>query len=282
MIIGVVGNGFVGKSTRILKNNNVEILQYDINPKLCEPENLKLNDMKICDIIFISVPTPMNKEGSIYLNIVKSVVDDLHKINYEGFIVIRSTVIPGTADSLNVYFMPEFLTERNFLNDFKTNPLWVFGLLNNEKDELFKNKITQLFNFAYEAKCIDSNKIKWMLNKEAEMVKYFRNTFLATKVSYCNEIYEYCKLKNINYESVRQVAALDKRINLSHTNVPGPDNKFGFGGTCFPKDISALLYDMKSLDMKSYILNASINRNNNVDRKEQDWLLDKGRAYVND
>lgn len=280
MIIGIIGNGFVGKSTNILKNKNVKIFCYDINPNLCNPLGLELNDMKICEVIFVSVPTPMNKDGSIYLNIVESVINDLQKINYEGFIVVRSTVLPGTCDKLKVYFMPEFLTERNFINDFKTNPLWIFGLLNTEKDYLFKEKITQLFNFAYQSNCIESNKIEWMLNKEAEMVKYFRNTFLSLKVSYCNEIHEYCKFKNINYEKVRKIAAIDKRIGISHTTVPGPDNKYGFGGTCFPKDTNALLFDMKDCKMKSYILSAAINRNETHDRPKKEWLLDKGRSCV--
>jgi UDPglucose 6-dehydrogenase len=280
MNIGIIGNGFVGKSTKILKNKNVNILSYDINPDLCDPIGLCLNDMKKCEIIFISVPTPMNKDGSVCINIVKSVINDLNKINYDGFIVIRSTVIPGTSDELKVYFMPEFLTEKNFVNDFKTNPLWVFGLLNSEKDELFKKNIIKLFNFSYESGCIESNKIQWMLNKEAEMVKYFRNTFLSVKVSYCNEIYEYCKLKNIDYETVRKIAALDSRIGLSHTMVPGPDDKMGFGGTCFPKDTNGLLSDMKKNKMESYILDAVINRNENHDRPEKDWLLDKGRVIM--
>ena len=90
-------------------------------------------------------------------------VTDLRNINYDGFIVIRSTVIPATSDNLNVYFMPEFLTEKNFINDFKSNPVWVFGLLNNETDEKFKETITKIFTYAYES--------KYMLNKEAEMVK---------------------------------------------------------------------------------------------------------------
>ena len=280
MNIGIIGNGFVGKSTNILKNKNVNILCYDINPKLCNPIGLTLNDMKKCEIIFISVPTPRNTDGSVCINIVTNVINDLNSINYHGFIVVRSTVIPGTSDELNVYFMPEFLTEKNFIKDFKTNPLWIFGLLNTEKDKLFKTKITQLFNFAYESKCIVSNKIEWMYNKEAEMVKYFRNTFLSVKVSYCNEIYEYCKLKNINYEKVSKIASIDKRIGTSHIQVPGHDCKFGYGGTCFPKDSNALLFDMKKNEINSFILNASVNRNETHDRPEKDWLSDKGRVII--
>lgn len=280
MNIGIIGNGFVGKATKILKNDKINMLCYDINPNLCEPKGLELKDMLICDIIFVSVPTPMNKDGSVCLNIVKSVISNLKNINYNGFIVIRSTVLPGTSDELNVYFMPEFLTEKNFVNDFKTNPLWIFGLLKNKKDHEFKKKIQKLFTLAHESKCIDSDKIEWMTNKEAEMVKYFRNTFLSVKVSYCNEIYEYCKKKCINYETVRKIAAQDKRIGLSHTQVPGHDGRFGFGGTCFPKDTNGLLSDLKKNNINSFILEAAIKRNETHDRPEKDWALDKGRAVV--
>ena len=280
MIIGVIGNGFVGKSITVFKNSNVDIKIFDINPELCYPAGLKLCDMNDCCIIFVSVPTPMNNDGSVCLDIVNNVINDLTKVNYDGFIVIRSTVLPGTCDNLNVYFMPEFLTEKNFVNDFKNNPLWIFGLLDSNKDELFKKQITKLINFAYQSDSIKSKEVMWVSNKEAEMIKYFRNTFLSVKVSYCNEIYEYCKLKNINYETVRKIAATDKRIGLSHTEVPGPDGKFGFGGTCFPKDINGLVFDMKKNNMNSIILNSAINRNENHDRKEKDWENDKGRAVI--
>ena len=280
MNVGIIGNGFVGKATKILKNDKINMLCYDINPNLCEPKGLELKDMLICDIIFVSLPTPMNKDGSVCLKIVKSVISNLKKNSYNGFIVIRSTVLPGTSDELNVYFMPEFLTEKNFVNDFKTNPLWIFGLLHNKKDIEFKNKIQTLFTLAYECKCIDSNKIEWMTNKEAEMVKYFRNTFLSVKVSYCNEIYEYCKKKDINYDIVRKIAGQDKRIGLGHTQVPGHDGKLGFGGTCFPKDTNGLLSDMKKNNINSFILDATIARNETHDRVEKDWELDKGRAVV--
>ena len=108
----------------------------------------------------------------------------------------------------------------------------------------------------------------------------FKNCFLPTKVSFCNEMYEFCKIKNINYENVRKYACNDKRILHSHTRVPGHDGKFGFGGTCFPKDTSSLLYEMKKENMKSYVLQKVIERNEKVDRKEKDWENNKGRAVV--
>ena len=280
MIIGVIGNGFVGKATTQLRCNDIELLAYDINPEACEPKGLILNDMNKCEIIFISVPTPMNKDGSCYLNIIESVLNDLNNINYNGLIVLRSTVPAGTSDKLNVYFMPEFLTEKNFLNDFINNKDWIFGLLNGPKDEDFKLIMSELFDLAHKNDRIKYNNLHFITNKEAEMVKMFKNCFLSTKVSFCNEIYQFCELKGINYENVRKLAANDDRILHSHTQVPGHDGSKGFGGTCFPKDTSSLRHEMENSGMKPYVMDAIIERNDKIDRPEKDWKNNKGRAVI--
>ena len=82
-----------------------------------------------CECIFISVPKPIKSNGECYLNILNNVIDDIRNLNYKGFIVIRSTIPIGTSNKLNSYFMPEFLTERNFEKDFKSNKDWIFGLV---------------------------------------------------------------------------------------------------------------------------------------------------------
>ena len=280
--IGIIGNGFVGKATYQLKCDEIDIMVYDLIPELCIPKGIKLKDLLKCEILFISVPTPMNKNGSCYLNIVENVLKDLRKINYKNNIVLRSTVPVGTCDNLRVNFMPEFLTEKNYINDFTNNKDWIFGLLNNDEDEIFKNNITSIFEIAKLNKKIKYNNLNFVTNKEAEMVKLFKNCFLATKVSFCNEISQYCDIKGINYENVRKLAANDDRILHSHTYVPGPDGKKGFGGTCFPKDTRSLNYDMKQCQMKSYVLDTIIKRNEEVDRPEKDWKTNKGRSVVNE
>ena len=282
MKIGVIGNGFVGKATNILENNDVELVVYDIDPKLCKPEGTTLNDICNTDIIFISVPTPMNKDGSCYIGILESVVSDLKKITdfNENLIVVRSTVPPGTSSKLNCYFMPEFLTEKNFENDFKSCENWIFGLKGTEQDVKFKENITKLINYSYESRKIFFNNIHFVLNEEAEMIKMFRNNFLALKVSFCCEIEEYCSLKNINYENVRKLSVLDKRIGSSHSFVPGHDGKKGFGGTCFPKDSNSLKHLMENESMESYIIKNMVERNEKVDRVEKDWNSNKGRAVI--
>jgi len=286
MKIGVIGNGFVGKATCALHNKDIDIIVYDLDPQLCDPMGCTLKDLKQCELIFVSVPTPMNKDGSCHLGIVESVINNLNNNNViaepDNFVVIRSTVIPGTCDRLGCYFMPEFLTEKSYLEDFKNCKEWVFGLkgINTDHDQIFMNKINKLFTLAKTNQCIISNSTNFVPNKTAEMVKYFRNCFLALKISFCNEIYDYCRLQGINYEDVRQLATKDERIGPSHTAVPGHDGKRGFGGTCFPKDTKALLSSMADIGMPSYIFEAMNDRNDRSDRIEQDWNSNVGRSVI--
>jgi UDPglucose 6-dehydrogenase len=282
MKIGIIGNGFVGSATALLECIDISIIMYDINPNLCNPPNTTLNDICNCDLIFISVPTPMNKNGSCHTNILESVVHNISQIKStkELLLVNRCTVPVNTSNDLNCYYMPEFLTEKNFKNDFINNPEWIFGLKNSATDILFKEKITELINVAYKNKCINSNKIHFVDNNEAEMIKLFRNTFLSTKISFCNEIYQFCQSQNISYENVRKLATNDPRIGSSHTNVPGHDGFFGYGGTCFPKDTNSLYFQMKEKNLNSYIIKATVERNEIVDRSQHDWKSNVNRAVI--
>ena len=222
----------------------------------------------------------MNKNGECYLGIVENVVNDINKNIKNAIIVIRSTVPPGTSDSLGCYFMPEFLTEKKYIQDFINNETWIFGLKGSDSDNEFMDKIKKLFDLSHKNNKIKYNNVNFVKNSEAEMIKYFKNCYLSTKVSFCNEIYEFCSKKNINYDIVRKLACDDKRIGHSHSMVPGPDGKKGFGGTCFPKDTNALLTEMKKINMKSYILDSITRRNEEVDRSDKDWNSNKGRAVV--
>jgi len=273
MKIGIIGNGFVGSATALLECIDISIIIHDINPNLCKPMNTTLNDICNCDLIFISVPTPMNKDGSCHTNILESVVHNISQIKStnELLLINRCTVPVNITNELNCYYMPEFLTEKNFKNDFINNPEWIFGLKNSPMDIIFKEKITELIKLAYKNKCINSNKIHFVDNNEAEMIKLFRNTFLSTKISFCNEIYQFCQSQNISYENVRKLATNDPRIGSSHTNVPGHDGCFGYGGTCFPKDTNSLYFQMKEKNLDSYIIKATVERNEIVDRQEHDW-----------
>lgn len=278
---GIIGNGFVGGATKILECEHNEMLVYDVIPEKCQPLGLKLEDLKQCDLIFIAVPTPMKSDGECNLNIVDNVMQNLKNIDLnfeETSVVIRSTVLPETTDNYGVYFMPEFLTEKNYINDFINCKDWIIGCGKKQIDTNFLAKFTLLIENAYKDDKIKFNNIISMLNKEAELAKYVRNTFLALKVSFCNEIYQLSKKLGINYNHCMKGVTCDKRINVSHTHVPGHDGKFGYGGTCFPKDTNALKHFFETHDVKSLIISGMVERNETIDRPELDWKADP-RAF---
>jgi UDPglucose 6-dehydrogenase len=282
--IGIVGGGFVGKATSGFQSNIIKIFVYDLQPHLRVPSETTIQDIYECDVVFVAVPTPMSKDGSCHYHIVESVVNDLKKNNVKN-IVIRSTVPVGTSEKLGVHFMPEFLTEKNWKHDFFSCPTWIIGIDHNH--DSFVSLITNIIESCVESSSIQSNKILITSTKEAELIKYTRNCFLATKVSFFNEIYSFCETSHIDYEKVRQGVSIDPRIGPSHTKVPNEEFfngrialKKGFSGTCFPKDTSSLIQQFKLRDIPAPVLNAVQYRNTTIDRPEQDWTEDKGRAVI--
>ena len=113
----------------------------------------------------------------------------------------------------------------------------------------------------------------------AEMVKYLTNSFLATKVSFANEMYEICEGLDIDYDKVIEYACYDDRLGKSHWAVPGPDGDFGYGGHCFPKDIKALIKVAGGLTIHPIMLISTNTKNEQV-RNNRDWENMKGRAIV--
>jgi UDPglucose 6-dehydrogenase len=278
--IGVIGGGFVGKATAGFQNSKDNVIIFDLNSSLSRPCTTTMEDIYECHLVFVCVPTPMSKDGSCHISIVESVVKDL-KQNGVKHIIIRSTVPIGTSELLETHFMPEFLTEKNWAHDFKTCGKWVLGINTKCKDsEECKTILQRTIENCVDEGVLDNKDVAFISTKEAELLKYFRNCFLATKVGFCNEIYHLCERVGISYDVMCEHAASDSRIGSSHTGVPGHDGKLGFGGTCFPKDLSSLIHQFSSHGVKSPILNAVQDRNVHIDRPEQDWNSDKGRAVV--
>jgi nucleotide sugar dehydrogenase len=244
MKIGVVGAGYVGTATRIFACDKIEVISYDLDPEKCIPEGTTLSDVRGCDLIFVSVPTPMNKDGSCHTKIVEGAVKELRKEEC-GEIVVRSTVPVGTCKRLKTHFMPEFLTERNFIRDVKDCSDWIFGIHEFDMDKKIIETFKRLLVLARESEKITSTSCHFCTTDIAELVKLTRNTFLATKVSFFNEIKDFCDRKEVGFDAVRKLVCLDERVGTSHTEVPGPDQKRGYGGTCFPKDINSCISNRK-------------------------------------
>jgi UDPglucose 6-dehydrogenase len=261
MKIGIIGHGFVGKATKQLECADIEIIIYDVIDTLCYPLGTTISDMKSCNIIFVCVPTPEGQNGECVTTYVETVMENIKKSSIDTtktHVVIRSTVPIGFSDSVGAYFLPEFLTEKNYIQDFINCKNWIIGSNNNTE---FEQSITELFNLAYKAKCINYNTITFVSTKEGETIKYTRNCFLATKIAFFNEIQEICENIGVNYEIVRTGAISDDRIGASHTMVPGFDGSKGFGGHCLPKDICALNYYVSNFQHCNHVLSAVIRRN---------------------
>jgi UDPglucose 6-dehydrogenase len=276
MKIGVVGNGFVGHAMTLLRPY-VDVLVWDIVPDKRDPQTLDIETfVEESEIIFVAVPTPMNSDGSANLNIVRAVCEEIQAIDDEKYIVLRSTVPPGTSEELDVAFMPEFLTEKNWKDDFKNCNQWILG----STDPFLYEKMKRMFELAYNDGngAIVNKELIQCKPSEAEMIKYLKNVFLSVKVGFFNELESICSEMDINYENVRCIATEDPRIGNGHTKVPGHDGLRGFGGTCFPKDTNALANFANENFVPTPILNAVIKRNEEVDRPEKDWMADKGRA----
>ena len=278
MKIGVVGNGFVGHAMTLLRPH-VEVLVWDVVPEKRDPKTLDIETfVEDSEIIFVAVPTPMNADGSCNLDIVRSVCEEIQEIDDTKYIVLRSTVPPGTSEELDVNFMPEFLTEKNWEEDFKNCDQWILG----STDPFLYEKMKRMFELAYNGGTgsVVNKQVIQCKPSEAEMIKYLKNVFLSVKVGFFNELESICSEVGVDYENVRCIATQDTRIGTGHTKVPGHDGKRGFGGTCFPKDTNALANFAKENGIESPILDAVIKRNEEIDRPEQDWKADKGRAVA--
>ena len=278
MRIGIIGQGFVGNAIYQKFSKYYDILTYDLDESKCNSTKDKVLNQ---EIIFMCLPTPMNKDGSCNVDIISKELDNLDLLadNYETIktIVVKSTIPPGTTDrwnkqfnSLDIVFNPEFLTEANAVDDFETQTRIILG---------GSIKSTTLLKQLYSSIFRKTSKIIKTDAKTAELVKYVTNTFLSTKVSFANEIYDLCGGIGLDYDKVIEYATYDERLGLSHWGVPGPDGDRGFGGHCFPKDLSALIKITEDLNTRNNVLVATQKTNDEV-RSNRDWEQMKGRVVV--
>ena len=277
--IGIIGQGFVGSAVREGMQNYFDILAFDKDPNKYSNVESIYHIIESTSIAFLCVPTPMKKSGECDLSIVRNALTEISNIakslSVQDFIVVmKSTVPPGTTDMLNqeysnldIIFNPEFLTEANATEDYKNQNRIIVG-----GERPGSTKVKAIF-----AKAFPKVPIIKTSSTIAETIKYVTNTFLAMKVSYANEIFQMCQALNVDYDKVIEYARYDDRLGNSHWSVPGPDGDYGFGGHCFPKDIAALQFVAKNLNVDSTMLTATINKNNLV-RTDLDWTKQIGRA----
>lgn len=273
-VIGIIGQGFVGNAVNIGMSSGFPIKTYDV---ISEKSNVSsitelYNDS---DVIFVCLPTPMKKSGECDISIVDGVMSQLNELGGNKIVILKSTVPPGTCDGLqekyqniDLMFNPEFLTEANAVSDFINQDRIVLGGRNQESLLRVRDMFRRTFS---------STPIMITDCKSAEMIKYVTNCFLSVKVSFANQMYDLCKSFGVDYGSIIEVAKLDKRLGDSHWKVPGPDGDRGYGGHCFPKDMSALLFFGQQHDVNLTLIEESIKYNNSI-RTDRDWEGMKGRA----
>lgn len=239
--IGIVGRGFVGGAMFENFKECFNVSTWDIDETKRGHDSFE-SFVNWSEIIFVCVPTPMKDSGECDTSIVEEVISDIAKIDRRKYVVIKSTVTPGTtqrlASDLNmtIGFNPEFLTEANAFNDFRNQPLIIIGA----DDSGIATVMSQIY-YEFNAKVDGRSHVIQRTTKEAELFKYLANCFLATKVIFANEFKKLCDRVDVDYGRIAEVAVLDKRLGHTHWRVPGPDGKLGFGGSCFPKDTSALI-----------------------------------------
>ena len=276
--IGVIGQGFVGNAVREGMKNYYDVLAYDKDPNKFSNVSCIQEIIKKVDITFLCVPTPMRNNGECDLRILKEALNEIGicaGFEYKSIIVIiKSTIPPGTTEQLNkeypllhLVFNPEFLTEANAVEDYKNQNRIIIG-----GNRIGTTPVKRIFS-----KSFPKIPIIKTSSTIAETIKYVTNTFLSMKVSYANEIYQLCNTLEIDYDKVIEYARYDDRLGNSHWSVPGPDGDLGFGGHCFPKDIAALQYVMKTLNVDSTMLDSTIIKNEMV-RTDKDWEKQIGRA----
>ena len=298
MKVGIIGLGFVGLSLAVfLSSKNVKVTGIDTDttkiqtiqkgiPPFYEPTlqhylkkaiktGLKLktkisSDVFSNDLIFLTVGTPINKHGEINLDYIKSAVISLNKklqfAKKIPTIIVKSTVVPGTTIQIikpllernsfqesidfNLLTNPEFLRESSAIKDTRNPHVVIVG----GNDTKSRKKLVKFYKKIYPKNqdYVETN------TTTAEMIKYANNAFLATKITFINSMANMCqKIPDTNVDDIAKVMGMDPRISHLFLNA-GP----GFGGSCFPKDLQALIAYSKNIGYSPKLLEAVQNCNN--------------------
>ena len=291
MKIAIIGLGFVGLSlTSVLASKGFNVVGIDVDEEKCrkisngispffEPDLEKIlknalkkklqikSDIAIvqdCDLIFVTVGTPQNRTGAIDLSVIKKAMSSLgksiRKSKKQHTILIKSTVVPGTMKNVILPILennskkkagkdfglisnPEFLQESTAIRDTEFPHAVVLGGYKTK----FMKKVEKFF-----VKLHPKTPVIITNHQTAEMIKYANNSFLATKISFINQLSNICqKIPGANIDDIAKTIGLDPRIGGLFLNA-GP----GYGGSCLPKDMKALIKFAKITGVKPTLLNA--------------------------
>ena len=238
--LGIVGHGFVGRAVEYAFTHPL-VDMHVVDPKYDNNIDSMVEFDPMCT--FVCVPTPMNPDtGFVDASIVEDAVLKLIE-HTESLVVVKSTITPDIIDRLynsmfedgveRFVYNPEFLTEKNAEEQFVNAEFHVLGGSDRGVGEL--TEIYDIFSLC------KSDQYYRMSAAEASFVKYGINSFLATKVTFFNQMFDLVNSFGCSYNIITRVMGQDPRVGIGHTRVPGYDRKRGFGGACLPKDTTAFL-----------------------------------------
>lgn len=262
--IGVVGGGVVGQATAESYREHVaEVRVYDVDPAR---KTHPLWDVLACDVVFVCLPTPQDWSGNGF-GLDTGFVEEFFssQAGSTTHFVLRSTVPVGTTRRLattysipNLIHSPEFLTARTAVGDANNPRICAIGSLTKVSGKISLHEIPDVDRrylgilydrFAFKKNQLVGNEvvstewadIAYLTAEESEMVKLAMNAFFAVKVAFWNEISSVCQRLGVSYPEVIETIVGEGRVHPLHTQVPGPDGKYGFGGACLPKDLSEVV-----------------------------------------
>jgi UDPglucose 6-dehydrogenase len=255
--IGIAGVGVVGGAVKTyFSKKKYPLFLYDKGKRIGSLDNINN-----ADVVFLCVPTPYVPGTGFDLSHIKEVCGGLTR---NKIVVIKSTVIPGTTEMLQkefpghrFLFNPEFLREKSAVKDMISPDRQIVGYTKKSRP-VARTILKLLPRAAYE---------KVMPALEAELIKYFGNTFLSTKVIFANYMYELCVSLGADYQDVAHGAAADPRIGKSHLTVFHEGYR-GYGGKCFPKDMRALI-DFAKANNVDFALHELVEKKNEELMRQQ-------------
>lgn len=271
-VVAVIGHGYVGKAVHAFFKEHYEVLIYDVAQPEISSTKEEINAR--AKLAVISVPTPMSDDGSADLSMVEATISWLKT----PLILIKSTIPPGTTASLSkkfkksIAFSPEYIGEGNYVipfwkgypdpHDMKRHDFVIVG-----GEKKVTSKIMLFFKtvLGAEPRYFETD------STTAELVKYMENSFLATKVTFCNEFYDIAQGLGVDYNELRELWLLDGRVGRSHTVVF--EDRRGFGGKCLPKDVNALVKASTKAGYVPKLLKSVLAVNTEIRKKQRQSLF---------
>ena len=265
--LGIVGHGFVGSAINQGFTKNIQ--KYIVDPNKFSGNTIEQLIKFKPNAVFIAVPTPQLETGECNTDILDTVLRELNQA--KNLLVIIKSTVPGykvqavkeECINLRIVYNPEFLTEKNYIEDFKKPPMHVFGGAVTDTEEV--EQLYKEYSLCKPCPVFHTDIVS------ASLVKYCINSFLATKVTFMNEMYDVLKAaKGVEWNEFVKMLNCDPRIGKTHMRVPGNDGVRGYAGSCFPKDTSALAYFAREILNTPFTqLETSVDINDKLRKKNQ-------------